>query len=468
MKAGLGGRPRQVASLDSTTTLLLALAHALHGRDFRALGHPRALEPLVRATALLPARWRSRLYTAAGWLGGVPERRMGRARAEAISAWAAGLYPARRYPMLFIGSTNGAAMHLCAALGVPWLPQTFLLGLRQCIADPDDLARRMRHATAPARALLAANPLLALHHMADPVHDRPQQPVTGYLRVKLLGLTEAYRAFIERALAPGGRIVVVDCRLRWPVTRVGERHVFQVGGVGGTTLDEYRHGGPRVERFLAAHGARRRRWEPPPADEEAPEAEWGFAPQLDDDLLAFARRRGYRLSRLVLPTPHDLSAVVAALYRHWYRDCGLPADRLLVEMFFLVEPYWMLRSGAVPYWLLFNTEPDLDRLREWLDHTDPFARIDMTLLSTAIDPIGMVSPARWRDEVLARAPAGGFPGMDVRRYPYDLGSLARYHHALKRAARRRQVSPQSMAPEFAEAFIRAHGPRHGVRWQDED
>jgi hypothetical protein len=37
-----------------------------------------------------------------------------------------------------LGSANGAAIYLAAALGMPWLPQTLLLPVRRAL-DPDDV-----------------------------------------------------------------------------------------------------------------------------------------------------------------------------------------------------------------------------------------------------------------------------------------------------------------------------------------
>ena len=56
------------------------------------------------------------------------------------------LYPPRKYPALAIGSSNGAATHLWAALGIPWLPQTLLIPVARSGCHPDepvdDLATR--------------------------------------------------------------------------------------------------------------------------------------------------------------------------------------------------------------------------------------------------------------------------------------------------------------------------------------
>ena len=74
----------------------------------------------------------------------------------------------------------------------------------------------------------------------------------------------------------------------------------------------------------------------------------------------FARERGYRVRRIVFEEPEHPSPLVADLYRRWYEERGLPANRLLIESFILLEPYWALRTGSVPFWTKFNMEPDLE------------------------------------------------------------------------------------------------------------
>jgi len=81
-------------------------------------------------------------------------------------------YPKRHYPSAVIGSSNGALVHLSAALGIPWLPQTFLIPVRRSGVPPDEPAEELEWGREPARELLAANPELRLHHMFDPNQDR--------------------------------------------------------------------------------------------------------------------------------------------------------------------------------------------------------------------------------------------------------------------------------------------------------
>lgn len=100
-----------------------------------------------------------------------------------------------------------------------------------------------------------------------------------------------------------------------------------------------------------------RSWTPPTPTDTAPEAEWGYLDELDDDILAFANTRGHAVRRLTFEEPQDLSAIVADVHMRWLRRRGVPPVRLIAENFALVAPWDVLGSGAVPFWLPFNTEP---------------------------------------------------------------------------------------------------------------
>ena len=54
--------------------------------------------------------------------------------------------------------------------------------------------------------------------------------------------------------------------------------MFQFGGTGGATQEEYRHGGERVRAYFRRHHDNRSDWDPPEVNSEAAEAEWGFDP----------------------------------------------------------------------------------------------------------------------------------------------------------------------------------------------
>lgn len=123
-----------------------------------------------------------------------------------------------------------------------------------------------------------------------------------YFRYKRQVLGSAYERFLASHLEPGGTIIISDCRRMWPTTSLGSRHVFQHGAVGGAAEEEFHHGGARVAEYLERYESPMRRWTGPDPDSLSPEAEWGFAPALGEDIERFAREHGYRVRRLSFDT----------------------------------------------------------------------------------------------------------------------------------------------------------------------
>src|SRR5919204_2443614 len=151
--------PAGVANFDSAGAMLRALARYLHGKDFPALGVLRPLTPLAPLVNRLPVG----AYRWSGAAEGIAPRRLARVRAETIARWVVASYPGRQYPAVAIGSSNGAGIHLCAALGIPWLPQTVFVPVRhRGEVGVDDPAAALAWGREHARAFLDANPELQL------------------------------------------------------------------------------------------------------------------------------------------------------------------------------------------------------------------------------------------------------------------------------------------------------------------
>ncbi|MFD7069637.1 hypothetical protein ACFV97_20685 [Streptomyces sp. NPDC059913] len=456
---------RAVAAFDSSTGMLRALSRFLGGRENPGLGQaPGALEiPLsgfLGALDRLPVRVREKAYALSGWTGAVPLSSAGAIRSDELAAWVTGHYPRRRYPVIFIGSSNGALTHLAAALDAAWLPQTLLLPMRRRGVAVDDPRGDLAAVAGAGRELLAANPDLVLHHMHDPNQDRLMIAGMTYFRVKWHRLPGAYRRFVRERLEPGGLLVAVDCTLSWPTTTVDDRYVFQFGAPGDATPEEYRHGGPRVAEFLARYGSPVRSWNPPAADGESPEAEWGFRPTLLDDLAALAEQCGTPLSALRFDTPQRLSPAVADLYRHWYRRLGLPAERLLAESFLLLDPRQALLTGSVPYWTVFPTESSRAGLDAYLDATEPYDEIRALLFNHGTESIGLASARAWQRTVDRARKIGTLTGVNASAFPRDFAALVRAHRELTRIRLRRPLPLPLSAAEASSVLAGS-----GIRWE---
>src|SRR3954463_12513586 len=89
---------KAVASFDSASAFLRALARALDGRDFPYLGQSRWKALPVRASALLPPPLRCRAYALASGREGVAVDRLGDIDLDVVADWVTQTYPDRRYP----------------------------------------------------------------------------------------------------------------------------------------------------------------------------------------------------------------------------------------------------------------------------------------------------------------------------------------------------------------------------------
>ncbi|MBX9390189.1 hypothetical protein ACFPZ0_19165 [Streptomonospora nanhaiensis] len=326
--------------------------------------------------------------------------------------------------------------------------------------DPDDPRAAMHTGRPLGRLMLDRDSDLDLCHMHDPNQDRAMVCRFMYFRVKRLRLGAVLTRFLRERLAPGGTVFILDCPLRWPATVLGERHRFQFGALGGIPPQGYTEGGERVARFLAEQGAAARTWDAPEADAECPEAEWGYDDTLTADLRAVAAERGLRLRRITVPEPEQLSPLVAELYRWWYRRLGLPDDRLIVETYNQWEPYWALRTGSVPFWLHFPTEPSRDRLADYLREAPApaYRDIHVNLFSNGLRSMGQLPAEEWG--ALARRHAsrtGGLLGVDARAYPTDLGGLLRYRSAFASLGARQDLPAPLTLAELAEFLAEARG-----------
>ncbi|MDB9373534.1 hypothetical protein [Nodularia sphaerocarpa] len=458
--------PPYIAGFDSGTAMLRATAAYLRGEDFPGMGTlPPAIEPIATVLNQLPRQAKELIYTVSSAGESIPPERLGDVSSEVVSEWMVNEYPQNEYQAVAIGSASGALVHLCAALGMPWLPQTFLIPVLYPELHPDEPKKAMEWGRQKAQPLLDANPDLQLHHMYDPSQDRLTLRGMTYFRVKYLRLSSAYKRFLEKNLPRGGTIFLVECERTWPTTRIGDRHFFQFGALGGATPEEYHNGSERVTHYLEKYQSHRRHWDAPTPDGETPEAEWGFEASLRQDVENFARDRGYHIRRIIFKQPEHLSPFVAEFYRWWYKQRGIIANRLLVESFILLEPMWTLRTGSVPFWMKFNMEPSLNWIKDYLGKADIYDEIFMILFSHGVESVGLPTIAQWREVFKYARQRGEFIGMVEADFPRNFATLIRYYTDLKRTISARYPVPGSLSLERLDQFIAETGDRFPVQWQ---
>jgi hypothetical protein len=453
--------PPGIARFDSAAAMVQAVAAFLHGRDVASLSGSPLLDRTMPLVNYLPRRAREWVYSMGGMTEAVSRREVGKLNFNHIAEWITGLLPRRSYPGVFIGSSNGALVHLAAALAIPWLPQTFLCPVRDALSDPDDARAAFARGRDVVETIERVEPRVAVHHMHDPNQDRLMLKTMSYFRLKYRELPLAYRNFLARCVPRGGTVYVDRCTKRWPVTRTSERSIFQFGAMGGLEPDDYFRNDERVRDYLARYGIARPRWDPPEPNDTAPEAEWGFDPTLLDSIHALARDCGWRVVTLDFENPEALSWLTAAVYRAWYRELGFDPRRLLVDSFVLLDPYRTIRLRAVPFWLLFCVDRSASALREFLELGPPFDQIGLMLFSHGTEGVGVVGIETWRRLITRAQRNGCFLGVDESRYPRDFATFIRFHRALEKLGLPFELPPPLTLAKF-EALLHEHGPQLGV------
>jgi hypothetical protein len=401
-----------VAAFDSASAFLSSLSRALHHEEFPYLGQSRWKVPLVYASRALPEALRRRAYAVASGREGVPPERLDGVDLEQVAAWATAKYPDGGFPGVLLGSSNGALTHLAAACGIPWLPQTMLVPVRRPGADPEDYRGAAEFGVRHAPRLLDANPGVQLHHMHDANQDALSASQMAYFRVKWRLLPAAYCQFLQQRLLPGAPIILVHDASSWPVTRLGERHVFQVGAQGGMTAEEY----------LA-------RTDVPSPDDTAPEAEWGFAEPLEDAVRSWAGTAGHPVVRVRYRHPQHPSAAVATMMRGWLRDRGEPAERLLVSSFIVHDPWRTVTTASVPFWTFFPVRSAAADLAAYLDSAS-YDDVDIMLFSHGVRSRGLADAHTWQRLADRAQRRGRLLGTDPSAFPADFPVFVRYTKAL--------------------------------------
>jgi len=461
--AGFGRKPGYIIGLDSATTGLCVLGNYLKGQDLSTEGAIPPTKALGgEAMSRLPSSVVERVSSWAGWFNASSPDVVDDVRAETMDRWVVSQYPRRRYSAAMLGSSNGAAVHLGAAMGIPWLPQTLLMCLRHT-SDPDNPNEALEWAKAPAERLLANNPDVRLYQMHDPNQDRVKVSRVAYFRLKQTRLSDRYKQFLLENLEPGATLFLLECQYNWLSTQVSDRHYFQFGGAGLLTPSDYFDNSDQVAAFLERHGSAHRFWNPPAPTGEFPEAEWGFEPALRTDVEAFARQHGFRVQRVIFKAPQDLSPLVADLHRWWYPQVGLPSHRLLIESFVYLQPLWVRRLGLIPFWAMFNDERSANEVDRYLDTAKPYHEIYMNLFSNSVQGLGQASIDRWRSILVRAQRFGQFVGVNVDTYPEDLASFTRHYTELKQLGGDYPMPEPLTLPQL-DQFLAEAGHRYPVDW----
>lgn len=342
------------------------------------------------------------------------------------------------YPAIFIGAPNGGVAYLAALLGVPFLPAYFLLSFADH-TRADDIESYQQHGARLIDTILKRNPdLMAINHY-DPVHDRFLVEEVNHIRLKLLTLPEAYQEFISDHLAPGGHVLYLDNHYHWPQFQIDDRHMFQVGGLGGYSATDFLEGSKSLNRWLSHIGSSHRNgWKLSSYPIiETNESEWGSLPIFREAVKAFAQQQNFEFHSINGKHPEDFSALAYTAFLWESRLHEHTPNGILVECFSQINPTAALRANLLPLWMPFNTQDSLEYLARMSAYTPKNLDVGLSLLANFSKTPDTPPASAWVKTAEKIGPTR-LLGLNPERYPMDIAALFNYLPALKQWTQEKQ------------------------------
>jgi len=416
---------------DSSSVCMRSVAAALRGEFFQPQDMPAWVGQAASLLAMLGRRFNNWVVDLSQSMTGIAPEVADRITTADLADHALGYYRGVQGPFdaVIVGAPNGGVAHLATALQAPFLSQHLLTSFKDH-KHADDIQTYAVHGTDLARRVLRRNPDLAVVNHYDPLHDRFLVRWVNHIRYKLLDLPQAYRDAIRSWLKPGGVIVFIDCRYPWQQYRVGKRHTFQVGGLGGVTDEQFLSGLPEIEAMQRSErSAFVGGWHLDLPLETQPESEWGALPELRAACEAFARQNGYAFVPLTADHPDQYSALAFRAHRAVLRKEGRPPQATLIDCFTLVNPVAARLSSLLPLWLPFNCTDSLAFLKRMLPEVPRGMPVLFAPLPNFAPAFDTVSIGAWL-EALAGYDVH-LVGINPRQYPQDLAGLFRFAPALQ-------------------------------------
>src|SRR5207244_8836855 len=170
-------------------------------------------------------------------------------------------------------------------------------------------------------------------------------------------------------------------------------------------------------------------------------------------LRASAERPCFQIPPIRFEQPGEFRPFVAHLYQWWNHRRHITDERLLVASFIVMEPYWAVRTGSIPFWMVFNKEPSAQALEAYLACHHAFKEIYLMLFSHGVNSIGLVPIERWRRALDSAQQHGSFVGVDPEAYPRDFGVFVRYNPDLKRKIPARYSIPPAPNLDELDGFL---------------
>ena len=392
-----------VEGFDSGTRVVREVAEALTGKGNSILEcYPPGSKLFLGLLSLFPESTR---IAAMEWgmrlsVGNSPTKLKG-FDVNSLPGWCVAQYPStdRGYEAILIGSPNGGIAHLASLLHAPFLTTSFGLTFKRPPMEADDLETYYETGEALATTFLAQSEGESFEVIShyDALHDRSLVKFVNFIRIKLLELPESYRKFILDNLAPGGKLILVNCSYSWPQYRIAERSFLQVGGLGGISPETY------LERWPLELPTETRR-----------ESEWGCPEAFAAAVKNFAAQHGVEVLELQFDHPEAYSLLA---YNAYLTCEGARQEEILFDCFNHQNPRTNIQTGIPGLWLPFNTEDSLAFAGEFLEGRT-FDWIYFTLLPSFASSPDTTKLNDWI-ELLSQYGELELLGVNTRTFPAD-------------------------------------------------
>jgi hypothetical protein len=261
-----------------------------------------------------------------------------------------------KYPTITMGiGMGGTTAHLSLALGGPFLPQAFVMTLQNGTMNGEINAYHQLSFDA-AKKITHNNPdLMSIQHY-DPVHDGWLVKRVNHLRVKLIDLPNEYKEFIRNKLVAGGDVVYLEGRAKWKRFRTGTNNVFQVGGWGDISDEDFIFGSAKLDAFAKKEKLDYSHWmlDGYPL-EDGPESEWGSEEGLGEAIEEFCHKEGFNFVKISYQDPNNFSKLAFFSKQKILENANLEPAGVAVEMFSQFDTSIIDHSRLLPLWLIFNT-----------------------------------------------------------------------------------------------------------------
>ena len=336
----------------------------------------------------------------------------------------------KQFPTISVGAAlGGATTYLSLAMGGLFLPQTFVITLKHG-SYYGDVNEYLSQSLDSARRIASEDRRLMTIQHFDPIHDGWLTRFVNHLRFKLIDLPEKYADFIQKHLEPGGNVVYLEGGATWLRYRVGERSVFQVGGWGDISPEEFLDASPRIVDYARSAGLKFSDWRLTQYPlERGPESEWGTEPGLGEALERFCKVEGFKFVRIPLPYPNDFSRLAFAAGMKLLDKEGRVPSGVSVECFSQFDSTSARSGGLLPLWLIFNTKDSAHYLKEMASKFPRNKPVFFSALSTfSLTP----DMATWEDWIDALGRDDFInTGSRQSRYPADARALVHWQIPLR-------------------------------------